>query len=170
MLTVADVREHLQTDLPDGALERLLDAAYAEIERVAGPAGTRTVVLEPGGRYLVLPVDEGVITAVREDVDGANLLLAADDWRRRGTLLERLATGTNPRPAWAGRVSVTLDVADDAVRDRVALALVLIDVQAQPGLTSQQIGEWRETYAPGTDLAAARREVLASLIAPIGVL
>lgn len=170
MLTVADLREHIATDLGDAALQRLLDAAIAEIERVAGPSGSRTVLLEGRGRFLLLPVEDPLITEVREDVDGANLLLAADDWRRRGALLERLATGTNPRTTWLGQVSVTFTTTDEELRDRVALALVQIDLAQQPALTSQQIGEWRETYAAPADVEAARREILASLAAPIGAL
>lgn len=169
MLTVPDVREHVTTDLSDAAIQRLLDAAYADIEREIGPAGERTVVLEAVGRYVVLPLDELTITAVVEDADGLRTSLAADDWRRRGVVLERLSTGTNPRTSWLGRVEVTLAPDDEALRDRTALALVQLGVEAHPGLASQQIGEWRETYL-SADQEAIRRELLAALHAPLGVL
>ncbi len=166
MLTVAQLREHVATDLPDTALTRLLDAAYADIERVVGPPGQRTEVFSPSGRWILLPA-AATVTAVREDLDGAPVDLDPTDWRLRGQLLERLATGAHPRTAWLGSVRVTYSLDDEALRDRVAIALVMLDVAARPGLESQQIGDWRETYAP--DVAAARAQILAEITQPLAL-
>jgi hypothetical protein len=169
-LTVVQLREHVTSSLVDAALQRLLDAAYAAIAERAGAAGNLTESLPAGhGPLLMLSHQASAIVSVTEDATGEALLLDADDYRLRpsGSLLERLDGGTHPHTRWRGRIDLTYTLADDtAERDRVALELVELDVNFQPGASSETIGAWSESVAAaGGDAGyhAQREAILESL-------
>ena len=56
ILTLAEVREHIETGMSDNALQRLMDVAEEDIIRTVGNhQGTVTKVLRGGGRTLTVP-------------------------------------------------------------------------------------------------------------------
>lgn len=167
MLTVTEAREHLDTELGDEALERLLVAAYQDIADYAGTATSVSELLMPGsGELLRLSRRATAVTSVIE----RGTALADDDYQLRAQTLERLATGTHPSSRWHGRVDVTYTPFDDEDRrDQAALALVRLDLNHNPGLMSQSLGAWSETYqnnATSSDYPAQRAAILATLDPP----
>jgi hypothetical protein len=92
--------------------------------------------------------------------------LADDDYRLApsGSLLIRLSDGTNPRSCWYGRVEVRYTpFVDGAERDRVAIALVKLDVNHNPGSVQETIGSWSEQQSQGSEsYATERAAILAS--------
>jgi hypothetical protein len=162
--TVTRLREFVTSSLSDAALQTYLDAAMDAIDDALGPVVCHERLSATHGDMLALGREAESITSV---VEGWNALaLATDDYELSdsGTILYRLHTGTNPAYHWHGRVHVTY-VRDDstAERIRVAVALVYLDLHNRPGLSSEQIGTWTETYAQGKPYAEARAELLASL-------
>src|SRR5688572_3893817 len=116
ILTVAELREHVPTTLVDDAVQRLLDAAEAEIVRVAGAPGATTELLAGGGRFLTLSKPAASFTSVTETRFSDVTVLAADDYlvHPGGYLLERQTGGTHSRHTWFGQVAVIYTPVDDA--------------------------------------------------------
>jgi hypothetical protein len=173
-LTVAQLREHVTSSLADTALQRLLDDAYAAIAEAIGASGDVDESHRAGnGPLLMLAHAASAIVSVTEDATGTAVALDPDDYflRPSGSLLERLATGPNPRSYWGGRVDLTLTPRlAEAQRDRVAIELVKLEITSNPGIASQRIGPWTETYAQGggdtegeSGYAAQRAAILATL-------
>lgn len=162
--TVARLRAYVTTQLSDAALQPLLDAALADIDRVTGPVARRER-LRARGDMILLSDRAASITSIVEDARGAAVTLAADDYEvsDSGRLLYRLR-GTNPSDCWRGLVDVRYQRPDDtAARIRVAVALVELDLSHEPGLVSEKIGTWEETHAGSGDYPLEREAILASL-------
>lgn len=164
-LTVEQLRGFVATDLGDTELDTLLDAAYEAIDEVAGASGAITEIVRSSGDLFMLARPASAVSTVVELRLGGDLTLATDDWQLvGGQMVRRLSTGTNPSSRWCARTSVTYTPATDTnERDRVAIALVKLDATAAPGLQSQRVGEWSETYDTGNDYATERAAILASL-------
>lgn len=164
MLTAADVRGYVTTALEDDDLERLLSAAYQAIVAFAGPAGNVAELITPHGDLLMLAFRASAVVSVAEQT-GIDTTLATDDYALVGDqTLRRLRTGTNPYHCWRGRVAVTYTpLDDDENRDRVALALVEQDLNQNPGLTGQRLGDWQESFAPDSAYHQDRAAIIASL-------
>lgn len=166
ILTVEELREHVETPLGDDALQRLLDAAEEAIIARAGAPGARTVVFGGGFRFLSLPRPASAITSIVESSGDTSRTLVADDYELRpdGYLIERLNTGTYPRTYWWSTVEVTYTPVDDtATREEVQIGLVELAVTSKRGLTGQTIGSWSEQYANNAQWnAEAEREALLS--------
>ncbi len=167
-LSVGELREHVQTDLGDEALQRLLDAAYAAIESRIGAAGSRVELVNGGYRTIALGRQTDSVSAVTETIGTTTTTLSTDDYRLRpdGYTLERLSTGTNPRWRWLGLVEVmSVSSNDDALRDSVAIDLCRLALTYNPGLTSQTIGTWTEQYGSNSvwNNAEERDSILARL-------
>jgi hypothetical protein len=149
ILTVDELREHVNTDLGDDALQRLLDAAEWAIVNRAGAPGARTEIASGGFRFIALARPAASITSIVETVSSADTTLISDDYLV-GTgemLIERLGTGTNPRSGWAERVTtVYTPVDDDPVRVEVQIALCQLAINYLPGLAEETIGEWTERF------------------------
>jgi len=134
ILTVSELREHIETDLADTALQRLADAAEETIDREDG--GTAAVTENfnewgfPRGRNRVIYSSRSIssITSIKErdDPDDAGITVAADDYRQEGNrALVRLRDGTNPRLFWAHHIEVILvPVVDGSIRKEVQVNLV----------------------------------------------
>jgi len=152
-------------NLSDEALLILLDAAAQAIIAAVGYSGQITEWLR-GGRGPLLMLSRPALTVISIVEDDTTL--AADDWElsSSGQTLRRLDDGTNPRWYWYGRVDIAYLPRDDtAERQRVQRQLVQLDLSYQPGLASQTIGTWSETYATGSQATYAeqRAAILASL-------
>jgi len=156
-------------DLTDEALLILLDAAAEAIVAEIGYPGATTDRFRPRGPLLMLSRPALSITSVTED----DTALAADDYELSpsGRILRRLDDGTSPRSYWYGWVDVAYLPRDDtATRQRVQRELVALDISHQPGLSSQSIGTWSETYSSGSTYAQQRSDILASLVSGVGFL
>jgi hypothetical protein len=165
--TVTRLRAFVTTDLSDAALQSLLDAARADVDRVAGPVASRER-LRVRGDLLMLSEPADTITAIVEDARGAAVTLAADDYEvsDSGRTLYRLWTGTNPARAWRGLVDVRYQRPDDtAERIRVMVALVQLDLVHQPGVASERIGNWEQSFTSNSafNYELERASILASL-------
>jgi hypothetical protein len=165
-LDVTALRQHIETELADEALARLLEAAYEAIDEAVGAAADVSEYFRVHGDLLLLSRRAESIASVTEN----DTALETDDYELRpsGLTLRRLDTGTNPRRHWHRRIDVTYRAYnDESERDRVAVELVKLDLAYSPGLVSQSIGAWSETYTTGTgsslDYAAERATILASL-------
>lgn len=171
MLTVDDLRQHIESDKADAALQLLLNAAYETIDAYLGIGSgddVRELLTAGPGDLLMLSRKAASITSVKEWAgDASELTLEADDYDLVDRqLLRRLATGTNPSHVWRNRVEPTYaPMEDSARRDAVAIDLVRIDLDLPPGLVSQKLGEWSETYAQGA--GASKVELRAGVLAAL---
>lgn len=168
-LTFAEVREHVDTDLSDAALQRLIDAAYTAIEEAAGPEGERTEIHRGLGRFVHLHQTAGTVSIVTE-LRGTTTetLVAGTDFRVRfsGRALERLTDGQPFWRRWGREVTVTYTpkASATATRDRVAVDLVKLSLR-HSGLRSERIGQYSYTTAGGDGGYQAERErILAGLV------
>jgi hypothetical protein len=170
LLTTAEYRAFDPVaDIEDAALQLLLDAAEADIVRVAGPVGSYTEYVDAGGRLTILGRQAAAIGSVTETarLSTSPVTLSADDYLLwpRGTVLERLGTGTHPRSYWSGRVTVTYTLADDSdIRKVVQRDLVSLALNYSPGLTSTTVGSWTEMYSQAVGAQEQERQsILARL-------
>lgn len=162
LLTTAQVREHVESDLGDDAFGRVVDGADAEIVRRLGALATQTELLEGGSRYLHLGRKASAVSAAVErypavgggytetDLEDDDFSLLGD-----GRRVERLADGTNEAATWQGLVTVTYVPADAASAERGVLLVNLVKLElAYSGLSSDGVGDVRsQAYA---DHAAAK--------------
>lgn len=174
-LTVEELREHVTSALEDEPLQRLLDAAWQAITKVAGPETASAAVLDGGYSYLTLPRRASAITQIIEwfGLSGARVLTVgnyrlSDD----GISIRRLTSGDLASDYWVGPVQVEYVAADDeAERQVVQIALVRLFLNHHPGSTSEQIGDWQETFAANSVFNyAIERDAILATLAPTGAL
>jgi hypothetical protein len=163
LMTVSQIREHLETDLTDEALQRILNAEEAEIVQRYGAHATATEMLPGDGEWLVLERTLSTITSVTEIADSVSTVLATNDYRiwPKGKL-ERLVTGTNPRTYWAPVVTVVY-VPEDATAQRRGVLIRLVTLAAKyAGLKSESVGSGDYSMS-SMDYTAEREALLRSL-------
>lgn len=159
-LTLADVRGRVETDFDDDALQRILDAAVEDVNRHAGDASTETETFRAfGAPGIALSRPATEITEITEIASrhADPVVLAADDFRRSGDYrLVRLTSGTNPAPCWGFEVVVDyVPDADPALRDRVTLDVVQMDVEFRAYGTEKE-GDWSGSQADHDDRRTAK--------------
>ena len=144
LISTADLRGHIETGLPDTALERLIDGADEEIVRRAGPhAGAVTValsVLAPGALVALPAPAQTVVSVTEQRGSGAARPVASSDYQADfgGRFLRRL------RGWWPDKVIVVYIPAPDQYRRLgVLIGLVKLDL-AFSGLAGQRIGQSQE--------------------------
>ena len=127
LLTATQIRTHVDSDLPDTALDAIIAAEEAEIVRLYGPNGTGAMTghytPEPGATILTLDRKASAVTSVVErtsdevdTLDTASFRLEDD-----GRTLRRVIDGDDGNTYWAERVDVTFTVTDDDARRIMAL-------------------------------------------------
>lgn len=150
MISVADLREHLETDLVDGAVARLIDDAEKEIDEQHGQLATQTDEFQgevTANALFLTRIATGITTVTEEIKSGGTYtatVLAADDYelKFRGRQLRRLVDGTNPRSTWGDTVTVIYVPQDDKERRaRMTVDLVKLAV-AFNALDSEKIGDY----------------------------
>lgn len=139
-LAVTELRAHIETDLTDVALQRLLDAAIADV----GPeSDVPEYTTGLGRRYIFLSRPASAIVSAVEHVESADLTLAISDYRiLGGSQIERLTTGTNPAYFWNERVTITYTPSDLAKRAQALIDLVRLEVERR-AVTSEGIGDYQ---------------------------
>ena len=153
LLTLAEIRTNVETDLVDAALQRLIDDAEAEMIRVAGPhsaAGSaeQTAYPERLTADIFLTRQASAVTEVIETLADTDTTLAADDYEllNGGRILRRLSDGTNGRSEWGDRVKVThTPTTDEDQRKGVLIEVVALAVQYK-GLGAEREGDWQGTH------------------------
>lgn len=153
LLTPAQLREHIETDLGDDALNRVLDAIEVEIIRRYGPHSdefTEHHTPGCGDSYIFTtrPIDTAEDVTIVETFPGPAgetiVTLSTDDYIVDDTSqIRRIQNGTNSREFWAAIADVTYTPVDDTTR-RV---MVQVDVArldlAQLGGASLSMGDWQ---------------------------
>jgi hypothetical protein len=148
-LSVDDLRLRVTSTLGDDALQGMLDAAYEAIDNFLGTEGVVQELLTASGNGPLLMLSRRALS-IGAVVEGDTTLAASDyELRASGQMLYRLNSGSNPRRSWrSARIDVTYTpYVDAAERDRVATALVNLDINYKPGLVSETIGDWQEQFA-----------------------
>lgn len=156
------------------ALQLLLDAAEEEIIGRAGPTidgylvTDRTESFFPHGGSIMLSERATAIVDVVEFAQHVSpTMLAANDYALSadGLMLRRLRTGTTGSYRWRPRVDVTYSpFSDNASRGRVQAELAKLTIAFNPGLASQTIGSWAESYVTsGVPYEDQRASILATL-------
>lgn len=151
LLTTDEIREHVETDLEDTALQMRIDEAEADIVRVAGPhAGpvTERFTPGPGDAYLFVsrPIDTGQPVTIVESgttfTGEDEVTLTADDYEIEGLLqVRRREGGVWSSTSWSTRTAVTYTpVADTPRRKGVLVDLVKLIVAYQ-GVQSASLGD-----------------------------
>lgn len=162
ILTVSELREHLETDLGNDALGRLADDAESLIIATAGATTARTENSNawgfPGGReriiFAALAINSITSIKERDDLDSAKVTLSTDDYEQQGKRqLIRLRNGTNPRSLWAQHVElIYVPTVDTAIRKMVQVDLVKIEIMYSGALREKQ-GDF-EVWHKGADEVA----------------
>ena len=160
LVTVAETRALVQTDLSDADLQDVIDRVEAEITaRIGAPqdeSGTVQITkqLQGGTENLYLPVEIGAVVSVVED----GLALIADEYRVwAGGVIERLPGGN-----WGHLVVVTFRPADDrAQRKAVIIDLVRLDVNRTAMVRESIAGEY--AYDAPANWEAERRRIIKRL-------
>lgn len=164
ILTVDDFREHVSTSLGDDAVQRLLDAAEAEIVRYAGDPDAATEVYRGQGRFITLARPAASITSITEYRSRVSTVLAANDYLLypSGLVIERLIGGTHSSHCWRGRATtVYVPLGDDEIRIGVQLDLVNLALNFEPGKGMEVIGSWTEQFAQA---AAGNRQLFDDIL------
>lgn len=154
LITTAVARTHIETDLVDAALQRLIDDADAQIvERYGEHAGNITEELRVGahGRFLfpsrrVVAVVSATEYALRAET--SSVVLDPTDYRilNNGRVLERLHTGPNARQGWGERV-VLVYAANSETAKRTGVTIDLVRLAAQyEAKKSEGIGDYSATH------------------------
>ena len=169
LVTVAVLREHVETDLSDDALQRLLDDAEAAVDKKAGELTTETDTYEGEilATALFLSRKASSITTVTEelkDIDGGyeETILSENDFKLRygGRQMERLPDGDHPRRTWGDVVTVVYTPLDEtAERTRVIIDLTRLAVQYN-ALKSEGVGDYKSA---SVDYEAEREKILSRL-------
>lgn len=173
LLTYAEAITHVETDLVEAAVQRLLDAEEAEIvvrfgahgaADGTGPTVTRRILGDE--RLIFLGQRSASITSIDETVITVNgettTTLSADDYQSwdEGRALRRLNDGTNARDLWGSYVDVVFVAEDDRDRrKRVLIDLVKLAVQYEAAKSSK-IGDVSVTFP---DYQKEREAILSTL-------
>lgn len=145
LLTVAEIREHIETDLTTDALTRLLDDADAEIIDRLGALATETEVFEAEGLLrLVLRRKAQSITSAKETILETDYTLASNDYSllSDGYTLERRQGTNEPHIRWRGIATIVYVPKDEtARRKRLLVDLVKLIVQYD-ARASKSLGDY----------------------------
>ena len=148
LLTLAQIREHIESDLDNDPLQRLLDETEAEIVRLYGEHATQIDYLDGGEKYLFPSRVVSTVTTLVETEGGTDTSLVATDYSLvyNGRGLLRLNSGTNPRSYWGDSIKLTyVPVSDLDQRERVQVDLVKLETQYN-AVTAEKAGNWSATY------------------------
>ena len=137
MATVAtpslnEINEHVEHDLTDEAIQRLIDDAEDDILSRFGPHATQVEDVVGGGIYVFPRRRISTVTSIVETSNEEDTTLATNDYKimNNGWQLKRLTNGSNGRNTWAPEVRLTYTpVAEADQRKRVIIDLVRLAVQ-----------------------------------------
>lgn len=131
ILTVDEVREHVETGLIDGALTRLIENADQEIiDRLGALASHTEVIPGDGLSSLLLARKASAITSATEKIDDIDYVLAASDYTllSDGYTLRRAQGSSYPALSWRGIVTIVSAPAGGAAGELAARKKLLVDL------------------------------------------
>lgn len=155
--TTAELREHVETDVSDTALQRLIDAEYSALIKTFGAEASQVDDLAGDGERIHLTRQASSIASVVErTASGTETTLEEDDYRIEmgSKALRRLSDGTNPGSCWAAQVRVTYASDDDYFMTVVELVRLRLQYKA---LQSERSGDHSET---AVDFQAERQKLM----------
>lgn len=159
-MSPVELRQHIETDLSDQALQQILDGETAEIVRRFGAPDTQADVVRGGTAEIVLTRPVQSIVSVTETLGGKDTVLDSDDYERRGQVLTRVYTGGRWRP----HVTVVYVPEDtSAQRDMALVQLARLAIEHN-GLAEEWSGDYR---SKSVDYVRERERILRGL-APAG--
>lgn len=168
LLTVDQLREHIDTDVTDAGIQRLLDEADFDIVQRYG-AHTGTVIeyftCGPADPLIFTTRKISAITEIVETNRGVNgdeeTTLDASDYLNDGSRqLRRVSGGTNSASYWSPRVKVTYTpISDTARRTSVTIDLVRLACRYDAA-SSTSLGDVSISHV---DYALERERILARL-------
>lgn len=159
------VKERTKSELGDAELQALIDEASGEIIRRYGQLGEPMTELHPGGFISLIPnhpIDPAEDITITETSGATAIELDPTDFRvlTGNRMLQRLATGANPRSVWGDDVELEYTPASDQLqRDEVTIKLVQLSIQYE-GVQSDSIDGYASSHL---DYQAERERLLASL-------
>jgi hypothetical protein len=148
-LTVAQFREHFETDLPDTAIQRVIDSVEAEIAEIAGPTGAQSYTKEGGDTNLFFMSPISSITQIQERANESDdfVILDSTDYlvMNGGFYLTRIHTGAHPRYKWGCVVLVDAshDVSAESKRVLATIDIVKMELQYN-GVMQENAGGYNE--------------------------
>lgn len=163
-MTPGELRQHVETDLSDGALQLLIAAEQEAIDKHAGASASQVDRFSAfGAREIMLTRDASAVDSVRTRYhpDDDQVALSANDYRLEPPrTLVRLSEGDNPETRWVGKLEVTYTpVVNANLRDHVLVQLVKVAIQFQ-GLTFENVGNASRSFG---DHQAMRQKILRQL-------
>ena len=168
LLTVDQLREHIDTDVTDAGLQRLLDEADFDIVKRYG-AHTGTVIeyftCGAGDSCLYTTRPIGSVSQIIETDRGINgdveTTLSANDYLNDGVRqLRRISGGANSASYWAPRVKVTYTPSGDSAR-RLVVTIDLVRLACRyDAAASTSLGDVSISHV---DYALERERILARL-------
>ena len=160
IITVADLREHVETDLPESAIQRLIDDADQFVVDTYGAHGPATqtddLYVDSGSEYVfpTRPVD-AITTVTEYTSETTSKVLDPTDYRlgHGSQSLLRLRNGSNPAVGWGYRVVVAYVIAttENPQRRGVVIDLVSLSINHSSGLRSERAGDYSVSYGDSAD-------------------
>ena len=147
LITVGQLRQHVETDLSDEALTRLLKSADAEIVRAYGPHDGEQSVLVAGRGYRIwLPRPAESITEIVEWAGWETLADADTVSADKYSLEHGGRTIFRADAPFMTNVQITYTpIADNPRRIAVLIDLVKLEIQYR-GLNTERVGSYSVTY------------------------
>lgn len=142
----AEVRQHIETDLTDPALNRLIAAAWSEVEQADGEASIEDIFIDEREPVLFTSEPISAITSIvkRDDAAGADETVDAADYRVRGRREILRTDGA----LWTGEVRVTFaPVIDESLRMSVLVELVRMMVEHRAPVSETSGGTYQADYS-----------------------
>lgn len=165
LLTVTELRQHVETDLGDAALQRILDGETQAIEARIGPVTTVTehysggtgvgslLLYQPAATIQAITERRGAVATVLDPADYHLHLVGLAVWRR--------TSGPNPASWWGDLVTVTYTpVSQGAERTGILIQLCKLALRYE-GVISETAGSYSWSAAP--DYVEERERLIASL-------
>lgn len=161
-MDLATLKKHVETDLPDEALQNILDSESERVDDYLGANGSSTAHIRAGGiRSVFTPRPIGSITEIRERRHNEHdfTTLNTDDFRQIGRReLFRQNNGPNPETYWGEEVEVDyVPSTSEKRRDMAIVDLVKLEVEFR-GLNSEKDGDWTGDYPE--DIEQRRLQIL----------
>lgn len=164
-LTTDDVRERIDTDLSETAVQRVLTAAESSVERSAGNATVETEQVDASNSVrLTVSRRSTSITSVTERRRHSSdaVALSSNDYRKIGAItFLRLNSGDNAASFWGKEVTIVyVPEVDTELREIVTLELCMYAIEHSSFDREKKGADWEGEQK---DYKARRRASLAQL-------
>lgn len=158
-------------DYEQGYIELLLAASAEWIESYLGtgaptydePTAVSELITARGPLIRLSQPAAEILTVKERDIT-----LDAEDYELRsgGWVVRRLRTGPYPYThGWYGGIDITyVPLSNTSARELAQLELIELHLNNTPGVTSERIGEWSETFSQSRDeYMQSRDRILAGI-------